>query len=223
MKIKAIITGATGMVGKAVLLECIEHSMVEEVLVINRKSINMTHPKLKEVIHVNFFDLTPIKDELNGYNTCFFCLGVSSMGMSEQDYYKYTYELTTNFATNFIERNPESNFIYVSGTGTDSTEKGNIMWARVKGKTENAILNMPFKHAYMFRPGMILPEKGVKSKVKLYNVLYIVFAPLNFLFRKMKSVTTSSRLGQAMINAVLSGYEKKLLQNNDINILAKKN
>jgi hypothetical protein len=143
------------------------------------------------------------------------------MGMSESDYHKYTYELTTNFANTFLEQNPVSRFIYVSGAGTDSSEKGKIMWARVKGKTENAIFNMGFKNAYAFRPGMILPEKGVKSKVKLYNFLYLVFSPFNFLFRKMKSVTTSSRLGQAMINAVLKGSNKLHLENEDINLLAK--
>lgn len=221
MKINAIITGTTGMVGKAVLLECLEHPQVESVLIINRTSIGLNHPKLKEVIHANFFDLTSIQEQLKGYNTCFFCLGVSSMGMSEEEYHKYTYELTTNFATTFLAQNSDSNFIYVSGTGTDSSEKGKVMWARVKGKTENALLSIPFKHVYMFRPGMILPEKGVKSKVKLYNVLYVVFSPINFLFRKMKSVTTSTRLGQAMINAVLKGYEKKHLENIDMNILAK--
>jgi nucleoside-diphosphate-sugar epimerase len=220
MKINAIITGTTGMVGKAVLLECLEHPQVESVLIINRTSIGLNHPKLKEVLHTNFFDLTSIQEQLKGYNTCFFCLGVSSMGMSEEEYHNYTYKLTTNFATTFLEQNSDSNFIYVSGTGTDSSEKGKVMWARVKGKTENALLSMPFKQVYMFRPGMILPEKGVKSKVKLYNILYVIFSPINFLFRKMKSVTTSTRLGQAMINAVLKGYNKQHLENEDINRLA---
>jgi len=221
MKINAIITGTTGMVGKAVLLECLEHPQVESVLIINRVTIRLTHPKLTELLHTNFFDLTAIKEQLKGYDSCFFCLGVSSMGMNESDYHKYTYELTTNFANTFLEQNPVSRFIYVSGAGTDSSEKGKIMWARVKGKTENAIFNMGFKNAYAFRPGMILPEKGVKSKVKLYNFLYLVFSPFNFLFRKMKSVTTSSRLGQAMINAVLKGSNKLHLENEDINLLAK--
>jgi nucleoside-diphosphate-sugar epimerase len=221
MKINAIITGTTGMIGKAVLLECLEHPQVESVLIINRVTIGLTHPKLTELLHTNFFDLTAIKEQLKGYDSCFFCLGVSSMGMNESDYHKYTYELTTNFANTFLEQNPVSRFIYVSGAGTDSSEKGKIMWARVKGKTENAIFNMGFKNAYAFRPGMILPEKGVKSKVKLYNFLYLVFSPFNFLFRKMKSVTTSSRLGQAMINAVLKGSNKLHLENEDINLLAK--
>lgn len=222
MKIRAVITGTTGMVGKAVLLECLEHPQVESVLIINRTSIELNHPKLKEVIHPNFFDLKSIEEQLKGYNTCFFCLGVSSMGMNEKEYNKYTYELTVNFAATFLAQNMDSNFIYVSGSGTDSSEKGKVMWARVKGKTENALLCMSFKHVYIFRPGMILPEKGVKSKVRLYNVLYVIFSPLNFLFRKMKSVTTSTRLGKAMINLTLKGYEKKHIENIDINILAKK-
>lgn len=221
MKIRAIITGTTGMVGKGVLIECLEHPDVEAVLIINRRTINLTHPKLKEIIHADFFDLLPIKEELKGYNACFFCLGVSAMGMSEADYTKYTYELTTHFAKVVAEQNSEMTFNYVSGTGTDSTEKGNIMWARVKGKTENMVLAMPFKDAYLFRPGMILPEKGVKSQVKTYNVLYAIIWPFFSILKKLKSVTTSSRLGQAMINSVLKGYEKEHLENTDINILAK--
>ena len=222
MEINAIITGTTGMVGKAVLLECLEHTKVKSVLIINRKTIGMKHPKLKEIIHADFFDLLPIKEELKGYNSCFFCLGVSVMGMSEVDYTKYTYELTTHFAKVVVEQNSEMTFNYVSGTGTDSTEKGSIMWARVKGKTENMVLAMPFKDAYLFRPGVILPEKGVKSKVKTYNVLYAIVWPFFFLLRKMKNVTTSSRLGQAMINSVLKGFDKKHLDNADINTLAKR-
>ncbi|MBL4594621.1 MAG: epimerase, partial [Flavobacteriales bacterium] len=158
---------------------------------------------------------------LKGYNACFFCLGVSSMGMSEADYNKYTYELTIHFAKAVAEQNSEMTFNYVSGAGTDSTEKGNVMWARAKGETENMVLAMPFKAAYLFRPGAILPEKGVKSKVKAYNVLYVIAWPFFFLLRKMKNITTSSRLGQAMINSVLTGYDKKHLENADINALAK--
>ena len=176
---------------------------------------------MKEIIHADFFDLSPIATELQGYNACFFCLGVSAMGLTEAEYHKYTYDLTVHFAEVVAAANPEMTFNYVSGTGTDSTEKGSIMWARVKGKTENMVLAMPFKDAYLFRPGVILPEKGVKSKVKTYNVLYAIVWPFFFLLRKMKNVTTSSRVGQAMINSVLKGYEKKHLENTDINKLAK--
>lgn len=220
MEINAIITGTTGMVGKAVLLECLEHPNIKSVLVVNRKTIGVEHPKLKEIIHTDFFDLKPIANELKGYNACFFCLGVSSMGMNEEQYHKYTYDLTVHFAAVVKAQNAELTFNYVSGAGTDSTEKGKVMWARVKGKTENKISSL-FKNAYLFRPGAILPEKGVKSKVKTYNVLYVLMKPFFPLLRKMSSITTSSRLGQAMINSVLKGYEKKHLENVDINALAK--
>ncbi|MGB0888580.1 MAG: NAD-dependent epimerase/dehydratase family protein [Vicingaceae bacterium] len=220
MEINAIITGTTGMVGKAVLLECLDHPKVKSVLVINRKSIGLKHLKLKELIHADFFDLTPIANELKGYNACFFCLGVSSMGLNEEQYHKYTFDLTIHFAEVVKAQNTEMTFNYVSGAGTDSTEKGRVMWARVKGKTENKISNL-FKNAYLFRPGAILPEKGVKSKVKTYNVLYILMKPFFPILRKMNSITTSSRVGQAMINSVLKGYEKQHLENADINVLAK--
>lgn len=220
MEINAIITGTTGMVGKAVLLECLDHPSVNSVLIINRESIKLKHPKLKEIIHADFFDLSPIKNELKGYNACFFCLGVSSMGLNETQYHKYTYELTAHFAEVVAKENPGMTFNYVSGAGTDSTEKGKIMWARVKGKTENKLSTM-FKDVYLFRPGAILPEKGVKSKVKTYNILYAILKPFFPLMRKMDSITTSSRLGKAMINSILNGSEKIHLENKEINALAK--
>ena len=220
MKINAIITGTTGMVGKGVLIECLAHSMVESVLVINRKSINISHPKLKEIIHMDFSDLNPIKEELTGYNACFFCLGVSSIGMNEKEYTRLTYDLTIHFSTIVSEQNTEMIFNYVSGTGTDSTEKGNTMWARVKGKTENALLAMPFKQVYLFRPGIILPEKGVKSNTGWYNAVYVLLKPFFPLLKKLKSVTTSTNVGLAMIKSVIYGYSKKHLENIDINILA---
>jgi nucleoside-diphosphate-sugar epimerase len=220
MEINAIITGTTGMVGKAVLLECLEHSSVNSILVINRKSIGIQHPKLKEIIHSNFFDLSSIQNELEGYNACFFCLGVSSMGIDETQYHKLTYDLTVHFAEVVAKENTDMTFNYVSGAGTDSSEKGKVMWARVKGKTENKITSL-FKAAYLFRPGAILPEKGVKSNVGWYNAVYVVLKPFFPLLKKMDSITTSSRVGQAMINSVLHGYVKKHLENTDINSLAK--
>ena len=218
---KVIITGTTGMVGKGVLIECLYHPKVESILIINRTSIGLKHPKLKEVIHSNFFNLTKIENELKGYDACFFCLGVSSMGMKEEEYHNLTYNLVINFAKTVYKLNPNMVFNYVSGQGTDSTEKGRIMWARVKGKTENTILKMGFKDAYMFRPGVILPEKGVKSKVKLWNILYAIMKPLFPLLENIKSITTSSKLGVAMINSVLQGFDKKYLENTEINQLAK--
>src|SRR5882757_1044096 len=147
MKIKAIITGATGMVGEGVLLECLNHSDVEEVLVINRRPGGMSHPKLREVIHADFFNLTPIESQLIGYNACFFCLGVSSIGMSEEEYRRTTYDLTLNVGQLLAKLNPEMTFCYVTGAGTDSTEQGRVAWANVKGATENALMRL-FKQAY---------------------------------------------------------------------------
>ncbi len=208
------------MVGKGVLLECLESDEVESVLVVNRKPLGLQHPKLKEIIHMDFFNLSGVKDEMKGYNCCFFCLGVSSAGMKEDEYAHLTYDLTLTFAKAFIEQNPGSVFTYVSGTGTDSSEKGRIMWARVKGRTENAILALGFKGAWMFRPGFIEPMKGIKSSTKLYNTLYIILRPFFPIFRAMpKYATDTSRLGKAMINVVLRGYGKKHLESADINIL----
>ena len=222
MKIKPIITGTTGMVGKGVLLECLDSPDVESVLVVNRQSLGFQHPKIKEVVHKDFFDLSAIVEEMKGYDTCFFCLGVTSAGLTEQAYTQLTYDLTLNFAKTFISQNPASVFCYVSGAGTDSTEKGRVMWARVKGRTENALLAMPFKAAYMFRPGFIEPMKGIKSRTKLYNTLYVILRPLFPLFRAMpKYATDTVRVGKAMINVATKGYEKKLLECKDINTITK--
>lgn len=206
------------MVGKGVLLECLDHPEIAEVLVVNRSTLGMTHPKLKELLHKDFYDLSAIKNQLQGYDACFFCLGVSSVGMSEEEYTKPTYDLTLHFAQMVI--NPNMIFTYVSGTGTDSTEKGRTMWARVKGKTENALLAMPFKKAYMFRPGVILPMKGIKSKTRWYQFMYDLLRPLFPLMMKSSSVTDTTRVGQAMINAALYGSSKTHLENKDINELA---
>ena len=216
---KVIITGSTGMVGKGVLLECLEHPDIEQILVVNTSSSGMQHPKLKEILHKDFFDLSAIKEELQGYDACFFCLGVSAAGMSEEKYNHMTYDLTIHFAETVV--NPNMTFIYVSGTGTDSTEQGRMMWARVKGKTENALLKMPFKAAYMFRPGIILPKKGVKSKTGLYNFFYVLFRPLYPLMAMLPSVTNTIKVGKAMINVALNGSDKTHLENKDINELAK--
>jgi len=222
MKINVIITGATGMVGKSVLQECFIHPEVEKVLVVNRKPIGLEHEKMEEIILRDFFDLSNIKNELKEYNACFFCLGISAFRKKEEEYHKITYDLTLNFARNLVDLNPDMTFIYVSGMSTDSSEKGKIMWARVKGKTENTLLKLPFKAAYMFRPGFIQPGKGIKSSTGLYNFSYTLFKPL-FPFLKIlfpKSMTTSKQLGQAMINCAVSCYHKTILENQDINELA---
>ena len=214
MKIKAIITGVTGMVGEGVLHECLLHPDVESVLVINRKPCGVKHEKLKEIIHKDFFDLSAIKDQLAGYNACYFCAGVSSLGKSEQDYKRITYELTLNFANTLLKNNPEMTFCYVSGVGTDSTEKGRSMWARIKGKTENDLFKLSFKSAYMFRPGYIQPTKELKNAYKIYKVLAPFYPVLKTLFPKY--VVTLEQIGKAMINVAQYESGKKVLECVDI-------
>lgn len=196
---KVIITGSTGMVGKGVLLECLDDPKITEVLVINRSSLDLTHEKLTEMRLSDFTQIGEHAQGLGKYDACFFCMGVSSAGMSEEKYRKLTYDTAIAFAKALYQENPKMVFNYVSGTGTDSSESGRIMWARVKGKTENDILNMGFKEAYMFRPGMIIPERGIKSKTKLYQTMYVILRPFFPLFRKMKSVVTTTMMGKAMI------------------------
>ena len=208
------------MVGKAVLLECIDDARVTEVLLINRNPLDISHPKVKEVIHKDFMDFTAIQNQLIGYDLCCHCMGVSSAGMSEEKYIELTYGISKALATTLLTLNPSMIFNYVSGTGTDSTEKGNTMWARVKGKTENMILNMGFKDAYMFRPGVIIPERGIKSKTSLYNILYIISRPLFPLLRKVKSITTTTNIGKAMINTYYHSQTLKHLEGSDINEMA---
>lgn len=218
-QLKIIITGSTGMVGKAALLECLESEHVSEILLINRNSVDLKHPKIKEIIHKNFQDFSPIENELKGYDGCFLCMGVSSVGMSEDEYFNLTYNPTISLAKLVSKHNLNIVFTYLSGQGTDSSEKGNIMWARVKGKTENTLLELPSKAAYMFRANAILPEKGIQSKTKLYNALYVILRPFFPLMKKSKNVTTTTILGKAMINAVLYGYKSNHLENPDINEL----
>jgi hypothetical protein len=218
MKIKAILTGATGMVGEGVLLECLSNPDVEQVLSISRRPSGHTHPKLREIIHADFHNLTPIQDQLRGYNACFFCLGVSSVGMKEPEYRRLTYDLTLHFARILLLRNPELTFCYVSGAGTDSTGHGRSMWARVKGQTENELLKMGFAQAYMFRPGFMKATPGqqhVLSYYKYFSWLYPVLRTLT-----PKYVSTLAELGQAMLNAVRLGYAKPVLEVPDIVALA---
>jgi hypothetical protein len=169
-------------------------------------------------VHPDLFNLTPIAGELSGFNTCIFCLGVSSAGMSEKEYHKTTYELTLHIAETLLHTNEEMTMCFVSGTGTDSSEQGKVMWARVKGKTENALLAMPFKKAYMFRPAYIQPAKGIKSRTPLYNVLYAITKPFYFLLKHSdRYVTNTGYFAKAMLLAARYGYEKKILENTDIN------
>jgi nucleoside-diphosphate-sugar epimerase len=217
---KVIITGSTGMVGKGVLLECIDDPGVEKVLLINRNPIGMSHPKIEEVIHKDFSDFLAIKNQMNGYDVCYHCMGVSSVGMSESEFNKFTFELTKALASVLYSVQPNMVFFYVSGMGTDSSEKGKVMWARVKGKTENMILNMGFKDAYVFRPGAIIPERGIKSRTKLYNIFYILFRPFFPLMKRIKSVTTTSKVGRAMINLYRHPQVNKHIEGEDINRVA---
>jgi uncharacterized protein YbjT (DUF2867 family) len=219
MKLKVIITGVTGMVGEGVMLEALKHPDIESVLVINRKECGVTHPKLKEIIHADFFDISAIENQLAGYNACFFCLGVTSMGKKEPEYFTLTHTLTYNFAKSLSRLNPDMTFGYISGSGTDSSEKGRIMWARVKGRTENDLAKLPFKKVYSFRPGFLKPIAGQKN-IKGYYWLAFLYPVLRALFPKY--VSTLEELGLAMINSVLIGYDKPVLEVRDIVELGRK-
>lgn len=220
---KVIITGATGMIGKGILLECLDHVEISEVLVIGRSSIGMIHPKLKEMIHKDFMDFSKVEKQLEGYDACFFSMGISAAGLKEEQYRRITYDFTLALAKILLESNPNMTFNYVSGQGTDSSEKGRMMWARVKGKTENDLLDLGFKQAFVFRPGAIIPLRGIKSKTKSYQFMYDYFT---WLLKGIKAVAPNSivnttQIGLAMINSVLKGYDKSILRPADILILAK--
>ncbi len=216
--IRAIITGATGMVGEGVLHECLRHPQVEAVLIINRKPSGVTHPKLKEVVHSDFFDFSAIESQLSGYNACFFCLGVSSVGMKEAEYYKMTYTLTMHVATTLSKLNPDMTFDYISGAGTDSSEQGNSMWARIKGKTENDLMKLPFRQVYAVRPGFIKPIEGMSHTHGFYWFISWLF-PIG---RKLypSGFVTLQELAAAMIHTVTTGYDKRVLEGTDIIKLA---
>jgi uncharacterized protein YbjT (DUF2867 family) len=221
--VRVLIFGATGMVGSGVLLEALGSSTVSSVVVVGRKPTGTGHPKLEETLHDDFFDLDAVRDRLVGIDACFFCLGVSSAGMNEAEYHRLTYALTIAAARALLEASPASTFCYVSGSGTDSSERGRWMWARVKGKTENALLGMPFKAAYMFRPAFIQPLKGVRSKTRLYAILYALAAPVApILTRVAPSLATdSTTLGRAMLRVAAEGFERPILESRDINRLGR--
>ena len=219
MRIKAILTGATGMVGEGVLHECLQHKDVEQVLVVGRRPCGVNDPKLREILLPDFFDLTNIQNQLVGYDACFFCLGVSSIGMKEPEYYKLTYTLTMNFATVIANQNPGMTFCYVSGKGTDNSEKGRMMWARVKGKTENDLGKLPFKKVFNFRPGIMEPTKGLRNTLSSYKYLGWLIPFIKLL--SPNSVSTLKEVGLAMINAAGKGYEKQILEVKDIVALSK--
>ena len=216
---KIILFGATGMVGQGVLRECLLDPGVECVLAIGRSPTGQQNAKLREIRHDDFTDLTAIEPQLAGYDACFFCLGVSSVGMNEARYRSLTYDITMAAATTLARLNPGMVFTYVSGRGTDSSECGKVMWARVKGKTENDLLRLPFKAAYMFRPAGIQPLHGVRSKTPWVQAIYVVTAPLlSYLHRVAPNyMTTSEQLGRAMIKVARSGYPRPVLESEDIN------
>ncbi len=221
LKISAIITGVTGMVGEGVLNECLLHPNVENVLVINRRPCGIIHPKLKEIIHQDFYNFEPIKDQLNGYNAAFLCLGVTSVGKKEPEYYKLTFTLTFHFAELLSEINNDMTVCYVSGVGTDSTEKGKSMWARVKGKTENDLMKLPFKKVFPFRPGFIKPTEGMKNTHKFYKYINWLFPIGRALYPKV--FCTLKEVGLAMINSVNLAEDRKIIEGKDIIELSKKN
>ena len=218
---KVVLFGATGMVGGGVLRECLKDDRVSEVLAVLRSPCGVSHPKLREVLRSDFFDYDDAREAFRGADACFFCLGVTAVGKSEAEYRHLTFDITLAAARTLAELNPGMTFCYVSGQGTDSSERGRIMWARIKGKTENELLRLPL-HAYMFRPGYIQPLGGIQSKTLVYRVFYKVMAPLYPLLRRLtpNMVTTNESVGRAMIALAVSGYPSPILEVRDINRLA---
>jgi uncharacterized protein YbjT (DUF2867 family) len=216
---KVILFGATGMVGQGLLRECLLDPTIEHVLSIVRTPTGQKHAKLTELVHKDFLDYSSIESQLTGYDTCFYCLGVTSSGMSAGDYSRVTYDMTMAAAQTLARLNPATTFIFVSGTGTDSTEKGPTMWARVKGKTENALLRLPFKAAYMFRPAGIQPLHGIKSRTAGYRITYALAEPIFPLLKLLlpNYITTTEHLGRAMIRVAQCGFPKRILEARDIN------
>jgi hypothetical protein len=217
-RFKVILTGATGMVGEGVLHECLQSASIEEVLLLSRRPSGIVHAKVKELVQSDLSDITAMADRLTGYDGCFFCLGVSSVGMDAATYRKTTYDLTLHIAEILSRSNPSMVFCYVSGAGTDGTEKGRLQWARVKGKVENDLCKLPFKAVYNFRPGLLVPTPGLKNTLSLYK--YIGWTIPFFRLVTPGSVGTLQELGQAMIHTLTIGYPKNVLEVRDIRQLA---
>jgi len=216
-----VLFGATGMVGQGVLRECLLDRDVKRVLSIGRQVTGRTDPKLREIVRADLFRFDDIESDLSGYDACFFCLGVASAGKTEEEYRRITHDIAVAAATTLVKVNPRMTFVFVSGAGTDSSEKGRTMWARVKGSTENALLRMPFKAAYMFRPAFIQPMHGETSKTFLYRTFYIIARPVIPMLRLLfpRYFTTTEQIGRAMITAVRNGAPKAILDTDDINRL----
>jgi len=220
---RMVIFGATGMVGQGGLRECLRDPQVTRVLAVGRRPTGVSHPKLAELVRGDFHDWSDADGTLAGYDACFFTLGVSAAGMSEADYTRTTYDLTLAAATTLARLNPGMTFIYVSGAGTDSTERGRMMWARVKGRTENALLRLPFRAAYMFRPGMIEAVDGVRPSNALYRRSYAVLGPVIGLVRRLfpTQVVTTAEVGRAMLRVAREGYPRPVLERADIAAVAR--
>jgi uncharacterized protein YbjT (DUF2867 family) len=215
---KAILFGATGMVGQGVLRECLLDPDVESVLTVGRTPTSQKHEKLRELVHANLLDYSAIEGELSGHDACFFCLGVTSAGTSAQEYERITYGIPVAAAQTLVKLNPGMTFVYVSGSGADSSEKGRTMWARIKGKAENALLAMPFQATYVFRPAFIQPLHGIRSRTKLYNTMYAFLGPLYPVVKAIAPgyATTTEQLGRAMIAVARKGFAKRILESQDI-------
>jgi uncharacterized protein YbjT (DUF2867 family) len=221
---KVLIFGATGMVGQGVLREALAAPDVTQVQTVGRSASGQSHPKLHEVVQPDLFDWRAIESRLQGFDACFFCLGVSSSGMTEATYSHLTYDLTLTLAEALARLNPRMTFIYVSGAGTDASERGRVMWARVKGRTENALQRLAFKAVYLFRPGVIQPLHGIRSKTPAYRWLYVIMAPLLTPARRLfpRSVLTTESIGEAMLVAARSGAPTAVLETGDIHALAQR-
>jgi uncharacterized protein YbjT (DUF2867 family) len=217
-----ILFGGTGMIGQGVLRECLLAADVNRVLTIGRSATGVQNAKLQDLVHADLWNYAPIEDQLRGFDACFFCLGVTSAGMSEADYTRVTHGIANAAAETLCRLNPDMTFVFVSGAGADSTEQGRLMWARVKGKTENAILRMPFKGSYVFRPGAVLPMHGERSRTTAYRVLYAMMTPLLPLFKRLMpgQIVTTEQFGRAMLAVARQGAPKRVLESSDINALA---
>ena len=213
-----LLFGATGMVGRGVLRECLAEDDVEHVLAVSRRPVGVINPKFHDLLLHDLWNLDPVEEQLSGYDACIFTLGVSAAGKSEAEYSRLTYDLTLGIATILARLNPQMTFIYVSGQATDSSEHGRIMWARVKGRTENALLRLPFKAAYMFRPGVIVPLHGIKSSTPIYRIAYMIMTPALPLLRRLfpKRITTTEQIGRAMLEVARHGFPRPMLETRDI-------
>jgi uncharacterized protein YbjT (DUF2867 family) len=219
---RVVLFGATGMIGGGALIECLADDRVTAVQAISRSPTGISHAKLTEVLHRDFFDLVSVADRLRGCDACFYCLGVTAVGLDEAAYSRATYDLTLVAAKAYLAANPSGTFCYISGAGADSTERGRTMWARVKGRTENALLNLGFTRVYLVRPGFIQPVKGVRSKTAWYQAFYTIIAPLSPLIRVLLPgvATTSAALGRALIQLAAAGFPRAIVTTRDINRLA---